>query len=239
MSKIIDLGAFSPDIVEVVRQLRQDLRDDWYPDSLGYEDALKPDVAAELLTACFKKNHGLFVPAERTELNIPKKGFVLRYSLEMCLPDRLYYQALVGQLVPFFDPLLPNQVLNHRHAVGGWRGGKYLFKQPIEQWQLFKGYVAQEARVKPVLLVTDIQNYYENIDLDRAIAGMEQLIPSVNAEAAEKSKLRRLIVELHRCLRKWCYTSNLGLPQNRDASSFLANLVMLAQTRLCLLSLYG
>ena len=42
----------------------------------------KPDVAAELLTSCFKKHHGLFVPEERTELNIPKKGFVLRYSLK-------------------------------------------------------------------------------------------------------------------------------------------------------------
>jgi hypothetical protein len=82
MSKIIELGAFSPDIAEVVRQLKQDLKDDWYPDSLGYEDALKPDVAAELLTGCFQKNHGLYVPDDRTELNIPKKGFVLRYSLE-------------------------------------------------------------------------------------------------------------------------------------------------------------
>jgi hypothetical protein len=128
MSKIIELGAFSPDIAEVVRQLKQDLKDDWYPDSLGYEDALKPDVAAELLTGCFQKNHGLYVPDDRTELNIPKKGFVLRYSLEMSLADRLYYQALVGQLVPFFDPLLPNQVLNHRYAAGGPRAGRYLFK---------------------------------------------------------------------------------------------------------------
>src|ERR1035438_9230094 len=167
MSKIIELGAFSPDVAEVVRQLKQDLKDDWYPDSLAYEDALKLDVAADLLTACFKKHHGLFVPDDRTELNIPKKGFVLRYSLEMSLPDRLYYQALVGQLVPFFDPLLPNQVLNHRHAVGGSRAGRYLFKHPIEQWELFKGYIAQEARAKPALLITDVQNYYENIEVDR------------------------------------------------------------------------
>ncbi len=231
MSKTIELGAFSPDIAEVVRQLKQDLKDDWYPDSLGYEDALKPDVAAELLTACFEKHHGLFVPDDRTELNIPKKGFVLRYSLEMSLPDRLYYQALVGQLVPFFDPLLPNQVLNHRYALGGSRAGRYLFKHPIEQWELFKGYVAQEARVKPVLLITDVQNYYENIEIDRAIAVLEEQIPNINAAAAEKSKFRRVITELRRCLRKWCYNSTLGLPQNRDASSFLANLVMLPVDR--------
>ncbi len=227
MSKIIELGAFSPDIAEVVRQLKQDLKDDWYPDSLGYEDALKPDVAAELLTGCFQKNHGLYVPDDRTELNIPKKGFVLRYSLEMSLPDRLYYQALVGQLVPFFDPLLPNQVLNHRYAAGGPRAGRYLFKHPIQQWELFKGYVAQEARAKPVILVTDVQNYYENVEVDRAIAVLEANIQNIKADAVEKGKLRRVITELRRCLCKWCYKSTHGLPQNRDASSFLANLVML------------
>jgi len=227
MSKIIELGAFSPDITEVVRQLKQDLKDDWYPDSLGYEDSLKTDVAAELLTACFQKNHGLFVPDDRTELNIPKKGFVLRYSLEMSLPDRLYYQALVGQIIPFFDPLLPNQVLNHRYAAGGPRAGRYLFKHPIEQWELFKGYVAHEASGKHVILATDVQNYYENIEVDRAIAVLEVNIQHIKAEATEKAKLRRVIAELHRCLRKWCYKSTHGLPQNRDASSFLASFVML------------
>ena len=231
MSTIIELGAFSPDIAEVVRQLKQDLKDDWYPDSLGYEDTLKTEVAAELLSSCFQKNHGLYVPDDRTELNIPKKGFVLRYSLEMSLPDRLYYQALVGQLVPFFDPLLPNQVLNHRYAVSGQRSGRYLFKHPIEQWELFKGYVAQEARAKPVILVTDVQNYYENIEVDRAIGVLEANIQNVKADAVEKAKLRRVISELQRCLRKWCYKSTHGLPQNRDASSFLANLVMLPVDR--------
>jgi len=231
MSKIIELGAFSPDMSEVVRQLKQDLKDDWYPDSLGYEDALKPDVSADLLTACFDKNHGLYVPDDRTELNIPKKGFVLRYSLEMSLPDRLYYQALVGQLVPFFDPLLPNQVLNHRYAIGGSRAGRYLFKHPIEQWELFKGYVAQEAWAKPVILVTDVQNYYENIEVERVVAVFEANIQNIAAGAAEKGKIRRVITELHRCLRKWCYKSTHGLPQNRDASSFLANLAMLPVDR--------
>ena len=40
MSEVIKLGPFSPDISEVVRQLKQDMKDDWYPDSLGYEDVL-------------------------------------------------------------------------------------------------------------------------------------------------------------------------------------------------------
>lgn len=101
MSKIVELGHFAPDVTEVVRQLKRDLKDDFHPDSLGYEDVLTPDIAAELLRDSFERNHGLFVPEGRTELNIPKPGFVLRYSLDMSLLDRLYYQALVGYLVPW------------------------------------------------------------------------------------------------------------------------------------------
>lgn len=227
MSRIIELGAFSPDITKVIRQLKQDMKDDWYPDSLGYEDMLKPEVAAGILVETFEENHGLFIPEGRIELNIPKMGFVLRYSLEMSLPDRLYYQALVSHLVPFYDPLLPNQVLNHRYAIGGDRSGRYLFKHPIEQWQLFKDYVSLEARSKPVILVTDVQNYYENIEVERAIGVLSENIPHIKADGAEKARIRRIIGELHRCLRKWCYKPTQGLPQNRDASSFLANLVML------------
>jgi len=227
VSKIIELGAFSSDMSEVVRQLKQDLKDDWYPDPLGYEDALKPDVAAELLTACFQKNHGLYVPDDRTELNIPKKNFVLRYSLEMSLPDRLYYQALVSQLIPFFDPILPNQVLNHRYAVNRTHNN-HIFKPAIDQWKLFKGYVAYEANTKPVILLTDVQNYYENIEVNRVIAELESNIPNINCGGSDKARLRHIIKELHRCLHKWCYKSTHGLPQNRDASSFLAHLAMLS-----------
>lgn len=227
MSQIIELGLFSPDIGEVVRQLRRDLKDDWYPDSLGYEDILKPELFGEFLTKSFEDNHGLFVPEGRTELNIPKKGFVLRYSLEMCLPDRFYYQALVGHLIPYYDPLIPNQVLNHRYALTGRRARKYLFKHPVEQWQLFKGYVAQEALVKPVVLVTDLQNYFENIKIDHVIGVLEDSLPQLSADGPEKARIRTIIAELRRCLRLWCYAPTHGLPQNRDASSFLASLVML------------
>ena len=149
MSKFVNLGVFSTDIAKLVRQLRSDMRDDWYPDALGYADALHTDVATELLESRLAKGDGLFMPDGRTELNIPKKGFVLRYSLEMSLPDRLYYQALVGELIPFFDPLIPNQVLNHRYTTTEQRARDCVFKHPIEQWKLFNGYVTKESHSKP------------------------------------------------------------------------------------------
>lgn len=210
-----------------MRQLKQDLRDDWYPDPLNYEDLLDPKVAGEILKSSFEEHHGLFVPEERLELNIPKRGFVLRYSLEMSPHDRLYYQALAGFLVPYFDPLLPSQVLNHRFAIRGSREGRYLFKQPIDQWKHFLSYVREETKTHPVVLITDVLNYYENITVENVLAVLESNVRNVHAEGAEKARIRRVIDELKRCLAKWCYTPAHGLPQNRDASSFLANLVML------------
>jgi len=227
MSNLVELGGFSLDMRIVVRQLKQDLRHDWYPDPLNYEDLLTPEVAGSILETSFEAHHGLFVPEERLELNIPKRGFVLRYSLEMSLQDRLYYQALAGYLVRYYDPLLPNQVLNHRLAIGGSRAGRYLFKQPIEQWEHFQGYVREDTKARPVVLITDVQNYYENISVEKVLHVLEGNVRHVKTDGAEKARIRRIIEELKRCLAKWCYTSAHGLPQNRDASSFLANLVML------------
>ncbi|MCC5849709.1 MAG: RNA-directed DNA polymerase [Verrucomicrobia bacterium] len=239
MSKLVELGGFTLDMGMVVRQLKQDLRDDWYPDPLNYEDLLTPDISGGILESSFENHHGQFVPEERLELNIPKRGFVLRYSLEMSPKDRLYYQALVGYLVPYYDPLLPNQILNHRHAIGGNRAGRYLFKQPIEQWGHFQGYVREEAKARPVVLITDVQNYYENISVEKILKVLESNVSQVKADGAEKARIRRIIEELNRCLANWCYTPAYGLPQNRDASSFLANLVMLPVDQAMLKRGYG
>jgi Reverse transcriptase (RNA-dependent DNA polymerase) len=225
MSSAVDLGALSCSIDDTLRYFRKDMRDDWYPDSLGYEDCLTPEIASDLLAQAFERGHGLYGPETRTELNIPKKGFVLRYSLETSLADRLYYQALVGHLVPFFDSLLAPEILSYRYSAGS-PSSRYLFKHPIAQWSQFKGYVSLEARVRPVILVTDIQNYYENLQVAIAIDSFARHLPELPIPGIEKASIRRVLTELGRCLSSWCYTPQAGIPQNRDASSFIANMVM-------------
>lgn len=223
----IDFGLLEVAPEMIVRQLRQDMRDDWYPDSLGYEDVLTPNTVAEAITGAIEGNNGLFPPERRIELNIPKKGFVLRYSLETSIFDRAYYHSLVQYLAPLYDELLPGQVLSHRHAGSGQRAGRYLFLHPIEQWKLFEGYVAQEMASSPVVLVTDIQNYYENINISYLVEILRRRVPDLKVGGADKAKVRTVIDELERCLREWCYMPSHGLPQNRDASSFLANSLLL------------
>jgi hypothetical protein len=227
MSEIIDLGSIEVDANQIVRQLKQDMRDDWYPDSLGYEDLLVSSTIAEELTKAIEESNGRFAPEPRVELNVPKKGFVLRYSLETSVLDRAYYHSLVHYLAPFYDEVIPPQVLSHRYAGTGKRAGRYLFLHPIEQWKLFEGYVLEEVNTKPVVLLTDIQNYFENIRISDLVEILQQRVYKLTATGAEKARVRSVIDDLERCLGKWCYRESHGLPQNRDASSFLANILML------------
>ena len=227
MASKVDIGGIEVDVGRVVRQLRYDLKDDWYPDSLGYEDTLEPDVIAAAIKDALDANDGLFVPDSRTELNIPKKGFVLRYSLDTSLLDRAYYHALVAELAPFYDILLPPVVLSHRFAFSGNRAGRYLFLHPIEQWKLFEGYVNQEIASNPVILVTDVQNYFENISIVMLVESLRKRVTQLNANGVEKARIQSVINHLERCLKEWCFCTTHGLPQNRDASSFLANIFML------------
>lgn len=227
MANQVDIGGIRVDINPVVRQLKYDLKDDWYPDTLGYEDTLETDSIAEAIVEAVNENDGVFIPGSRTELNIPKKGFVLRYSLETSLLDRAYYHALVAELAPFYDTLLPTAALSHRYASRGNREGRYLFLHPIEQWKLFEGYVALEAKSRPVILVTDVQNYFENISVNLLIEILRRRVPQLTATGSEKARIRSIIDHLERCLSAWCFRCTHGLPQNRDASSFLANVFML------------
>lgn len=223
----IDLGGITMDIRKVVRQLKCDLKDDWYPDILEYGETLEPEAISSAFAKSIETNDGLFLPGCRAELNIPKKGFVLRYSLETNIIDRAYYHGLVADLAPFYDELLQPFVLSHRYASAGNRAGRYLFLHPIDQWKLFLGYFAQEAETKPALVITDVQNYFENIKVDRLIELLREGVPKINASGADKARVRIIIDHLQRCLRKWSFSDTHGLPQNRDASSFLGNIFML------------
>jgi hypothetical protein len=227
MSNEVDIGGIEVDVNCIVRQLRYDLKDDWYPDSLGYEDTLEPDAIADAIASAINSNDGIFPAGSRAELNVPKRGFVLRYSLETSLLDRIYYHALVAELAPFYDALLPPVVMSHRYASSGNRSGRYLFLHPIEQWKLFEGYVVQEAKKKPVVLVTDVQNYFENISVGMLVEALKGRVKHLNADGTEKARIRIIINLLEQCLKEWCFSKTHGLPQNRDASSFLANVFML------------
>lgn len=76
------------------------------------------------------------------------------------------------------------------------------------------------------LLVTDLLNYFENISIASIKNAFENLLQKVDATGPEKSLIRNAIQTLCELLARWSYNDLHGLPQNRDASSFVANIVL-------------
>ena len=222
----IDLGGLDLDVGLALRQLRQDLRDDWFPDPRQFEDIFKGDHIQTVVNQNFQANHGEYKPLGRDLFNIPKSNFTLRYALETGIADRVLYQAIAASLIGFFDPLLPWQVFNHRKCMGR-SSGKYLFNYAIESWQNFIGAVQVGLKELPALLSTDVANYYDNIDIPILQQTMIDRISTIQASATEKARIRLNLEKLFLWLGDWSHTPLKGLPQNRDASSFLANIYML------------
>jgi hypothetical protein len=225
----ITMGDVVIDDAQLLKELRNDMKDDWFPDPLAFMDMLEGGVVATGMLKNFADNHGQYVPVYRKVFNIPKSDFTLRCALETGLSDRVLYHALASHLVPFYDQLLPWNVFSHRYDHTERRSG--LFKRHVPAWRDFVGAVRSAITPSSYLVSTDISNYYENIDLQSLQKRLLDLIPSIKANAAQQSTVRSHIALLFRCLDDWSYEKGRGLPQNRDASSFLANIYMLSVDR--------
>jgi len=189
-----------------ILRLRSDLRDDWFPDPVRFADMLTDDAVSQQLRE-------QYAPQPAVEVNIPKGGFTLRYSLEQCVTDRIVYQA-VADALEHIDLSLAPQVYGFRIRPG--RGGE-TFQPKVQAWIDFNNTVRLQLQdLGGVLLVTDVQNFYECIWHSELLADIERLSKTSFA-------YRRL---LERMLREWSRYDGLALPQNRDASSFLANIYL-------------
>jgi hypothetical protein len=191
------------------------------------------DLIAQLIENNIKANGGHYLPTRRMLLNVPKRSLTLRTALETSITDRAIYHALTSPLIPYFDPLIPWCVFNHRH---GSAGTQYTFGRAVPAWRNFIGVVRAALLDAPVLLSTDLTNYFEHIDLTILHSSLVKLLPEVSATTIERTEIDKHIDALFQVLKYWCYQENCGLPQNRDASSFLANIYMLAVDRAMLAS---
>lgn len=186
---------------------------------------LKGDLIAKQISENFGINEGEYRPLERTLFNIPKPNFTLRYALETGLADRALYHGLTTLLIPLFDPLIPWNVFNNRHN-NIRPSTKETFRPGISAWQDFIGAAKSALEPSGWLLSTDVANCFEHIDLVILRKQLLSLLPQIQATASEKSNVRAHIDLLFGCLKTWCYSETRGLPQNRDASSFLANVYL-------------
>lgn len=101
-----------------------------------------------------------------------------------------------------------------------------MFKGRIELWQTFEGVTRTALGNDQALFATDLINYFENITIESIRVAFEGLLPKVDASGPEKVLIRNAISTLCELMAHWGYSDRHGLPQNRDASSFIANVVL-------------
>ncbi|MGB0664197.1 MAG: RNA-directed DNA polymerase [Pontibacterium sp.] len=220
-----NLLAFPINVSATLKHLRQDMKDDWFYDAVRYEDLLSNGKNLhEILSKNLEINHGEYKSGHKAVYDVPKRSLGLRYTLEIDFYDRFLYQAICSYLIPYFDPLLSNRVLSHRHNKYG--KDKYLFKHRIELWNTFENISHLALIDHKALLVTDLLNYFEQISIDSIENSFVAMISDIDATGSEKNNIRSAVSTLRALLEKWCYSERHGLPQNRDASSFIANVVL-------------
>lgn len=210
----------------VLRHLRQDMRDDWYFDCLQYEDLFSnPNETKRIIISLLQEWNGTYRGTRSVVRNIPKKGYGERYGLETDFFDRFIYQAICSFLISYYDKLLSHRVLSYRYDPKP-QNPRYLFKPKISRWFTFEGVTLTFARSGKHLLVTDISNFFENISRAQIITELERAIPYIQATGPEKLQIRNAIGTLDKLLEQWTFNGSYGLPQNRDASSFLSNILL-------------
>lgn len=210
----------------VLRHLRQDMRDDWYADCLEYQDFFDaPDEAKIIIISLLQEWNGVYRGERSVVRNVPKRGYGERYGLETDFFDRFIYQAVCSFLIPHYDQLLSHRVLSYRYDPHPLKP-KYLFKPKINRWFTFEGVTLTFARAGKYLLITDLSNFFENISRVQIISELERSIPGIKITGPEKLQIRNAIGTLDRLLEQWTFSGSHGLPQNRDASSFLSNILL-------------
>lgn len=210
----------------VLKHLRQDMRDDWYFDCLQYDDLFNdPSEAKRIIISLLQEWNGIYCGTRSVVRNIPKKGYGERYGLETDFFDRFIYQAICTFLIPYYDKLLGHRVLSYRYEPKP-QNVKYLFKNKINRWFTFEGVTLTFVRSQKYLLITDLSNFFENISRSQLIDELEGRIPDIEAIGPEKLQIRNAISTLNKLLKQWTFSGSHGLPQNRDASSFLSNILL-------------
>ncbi|MCL4635866.1 reverse transcriptase domain-containing protein [Burkholderia sp.] len=221
-----DILAFPINVDTVLQHLHRDMRDDWFEDVLQHRDLFSnKNSLREILHELLLNGNGRYHATRRQVYDIPKKGYGIRYSLETDFYDRFIYQAICSYLIPFYDPLLSHRVLGHRLNKRN-QNRKDLFKGRIDLWQTFEGITYTAIENNQALFATDIINYFENITISTVRHAFESMLEHISASGHEKVLIRNAITTLCELLTHWNYSDQHGLPQNRDASSFIANIVL-------------
>lgn len=217
---------FPVDLPAVLSQLQQDMRDDWYSDALAYEDIFSDqNYITNVIFNSLNTWGGVYIGDQRVLRSIPKKHFSERYSLETDFFDRFVYQAICSFLLPELDHSLSHRVLSYRFNRDSG-DSKYLFRNKINKWLDYEGLTYRFIENNGALAATDISNFFENVSSKQIIRSLKCLIEQVDANGIRKGQMLAATRLLETLFERWTLTGDFGLPQNRDCSSFLSNVLL-------------
>ena len=215
-------------IWKAINRLKKDLKDDWFQDPINFRYLLSKKFFYKRVEQYIGRNKPYTSSSLAKHFTIPKSGYSTRPAIETSFIDRIMYQAYVDKLAKNLDHVLHPQVYSFRHNLGKGND-KYMYHYSIEQW---KKYVYQTKSVlkkeKPFLVVADITNFFENINTKLLLEYIQSLIHDYTT-VDSKDELYRILESVGDLIRQWNekqINAEFGIPQNRDASSFLANLFL-------------
>ena len=223
----VKIGGVEYNLDIALRRLKQDLRDDWFPDFLEFRDIFDNKIYFQNQLKKYTESNDLYEPSPALHFDIPKPGYTIRYSSETNIIDRLIYQACVDFIAPELDKIHSASIYSHR-ANSDW-GNKYFFKYAVDEWNKFLSdtKIELDKEENEVLLITDLSNYYESISIKDLNNTLNFQIKNLTIDPEKKKDFKKVSSQLNKLLTNWCQPdTKRGIPQNRDASSFLSNLFL-------------
>ncbi len=101
-----------------------------------------------------------------------------------------------------------------------------MFRNKISKWLDYDGLTYTFYQDNKFLAVTDVSNFFENVSSSQVVDSLTELAAKCDCSGYEKGHIRSAINVLSLLLQNWSYSGDFGLPQNRDASSFLSNVLL-------------
>jgi hypothetical protein len=229
----IEINNCEINLWEAVNYVKQDLKDDWFLDPLRFVDILKTDRIYDLVEANKRLNSGKYISADSFHCTVPKNDFTSRVAIQTDLVDRVVFHGLVRYLGEQLESKVQN--ISYSSRLNLARGGKYFFYHQVEQWKKFTHKVEESLIGEAtILVVTDIAHFYNSITTTLIPEKESQEITSWQAvrgwieeleHPEHKEQSRAALNAILAMLSKW-NKGNFGIPQNRDSSSYLANLLL-------------
>jgi len=223
----VKIGGIEYNLDIALKRLKQDLRDDWFPDFLEFRDVFENKIYFLEQLKKYTESNELYEPSPALHFDIPKPGYTIRYSSETNIIDRLIYQACVDFIAPELDKIHSASIYSHR-VNSDW-GNKYFFRYAVDEWNKFLSdtKIELDKEENEVLLITDLSNYYESISIKDLNNTLNFQIENLTIDQKRKKDFKKVSSQLNRLLSNWCQPdTKRGIPQNRDASSFLSNIFL-------------